>query len=84
MLLATARAGNVIGGGDWAKDRLIPDLVRNASKNLITPIRNPNSVRPWQNVLDPLNGYLMLGEKLLQGKKKLPQVITLGHVLKIH
>lgn len=68
MLMATARAGNVIGGGDWAKDRLIPDLVKNASRNLVTPIRNINSIRPWQHVLDPLNGYLKLGEKLLQGE----------------
>lgn len=65
MYLATARAGNVIGGGDWARDRLIPDLVRNASQSKTTPIRNPNSVRPWQHVLEPLNGYMMLGEKLL-------------------
>jgi len=65
MYLATARAGNVIGGGDWAKDRLIPDLVRNASQSNTTPIRNPKSVRPWQHVLEPLNGYMMLGEKLL-------------------
>jgi len=50
MYLATARAGNVIGGGDWAKDRLIPDLVRNASQDKTTPIRNPKSVRPWQHV----------------------------------
>lgn len=65
MYLATARAGNVIGGGDWARDRLIPDLVRNASQSKTTPIRNPKSVRPWQHVLEPLNGYMMLGEKLL-------------------
>lgn len=68
MLLATARAGNVIGGGDWAKDRLIPDLARNAASQKATSIRNPKSVRPWQHVLEPLSGYLMLGEKLLQGK----------------
>ena len=68
MRLATARAGNVIGGGDWAKDRLIPDLVRNASIGKVTPIRNPQSVRPWQHVLEPLHGYLMLGQKLLEGK----------------
>lgn len=67
MLLATARAGNVIGGGDWAKDRLIPDLVRNASVNMVTPVRNPNSIRPWQHVLEPIHGYLLLGEKLLSG-----------------
>lgn len=65
MYLATARAGNVIGGGDWARDRLIPDLVRNASQSKTTPIRNPKSVRPWQHVLEPLNGYMMLGGKLL-------------------
>lgn len=69
MLLATARAGNVIGGGDWARDRLIPDLVRNASVGKKTPIRNPNSVRPWQHVLEPLHGYLMLGEQLLLNNK---------------
>ena len=68
MRLATARAGNVIGGGDWAKDRLIPDLVRNASIGKVTPIRNPQSVRPWQHVLEPLHSYLMLGQKLLEGK----------------
>lgn len=66
MYLATARAGNVIGGGDWAKDRLIPDLVRNAAKKIETPIRNPKSVRPWQHVIEPLHGYLLLGEKLLK------------------
>jgi CDP-glucose 4,6-dehydratase len=70
MYLATARAGNVIGGGDWAKDRLIPDLVRSAAKKGETPIRNPKSVRPWQHVLEPLNGYLMLGEKLLLKQKE--------------
>lgn len=69
MFLATARAGNVIGGGDWAKDRLIPDLVRNTSSGKETPIRNPNSVRPWQHVVEPLHGYLMLGEKLLNKDK---------------
>ncbi len=70
MYLATARAGNVIGGGDWAKDRLIPDLVRNASIGKNTPIRNPKSVRPWQHVLEPLHGYLMLGEQLLLKNKE--------------
>lgn len=68
MLLATARAGNVIGGGDWARDRLIPDLVTHAAKGEVTKIRNPKSIRPWQHVLEPLSGYLMLGEKLLAGK----------------
>lgn len=78
MLLATARAGNVIGGGDWASDRLIPDLVRNASVERLTPIRNPSSVRPWQHVLDPLNGYLMLGEKLLKGQKEFASAFNFG------
>ncbi len=78
MLLATARAGNVIGGGDWACDRLIPDLVRNASINLPTTVRNPESIRPWQHVLDPLNGYLLLGEKLLAGEKKFATSFNFG------
>ena len=62
--VATARAGNVIGGGDWAADRLIPDLVRGAMKGLSVPIRYPRATRPWQHVLDPLRGYLMLAERL--------------------
>lgn len=81
MLLATARAGNVIGGGDWAKDRLLPDFVRNASKNQPTPIRNPNSIRPWQHVLEPLHGYLMLGERLLNGEKEFATAFNFGPVL---
>ena len=59
--LITARAGNVIGGGDMAKDRIIPDIVRALYKNEPIPIRNPFSIRPWQHVLEPLNGYLELG-----------------------
>jgi CDP-glucose 4,6-dehydratase len=66
---ATARAGNVIGGGDWAKDRLIPDLVRAASSGKTASIRNPDSIRPWQHVLDPLSGYLLLGQHLLEGNQ---------------
>lgn len=62
--LATARAGNVIGGGDWADDRLIPDLVRGLEANSEILIRNPNSVRPWQHVLEPLSGYIRLAELL--------------------
>lgn len=62
--LATCRAGNVIGGGDWGKDRLIPDIMRGILNNETIKIRNPNSTRPWQHVLDPLNGYLSLAEKL--------------------
>lgn len=78
FLLATARAGNSIGGGDWGNDRLIPDLVKNASIQSITTIRNPNSIRPWQHVLDPLNGYLLLGEKLLQGKAEFASAFNFG------
>lgn len=65
--VATARAGNVIGGGDWSEDRLVPDLVRAASSGEVAQIRNPGAVRPWQHVLDPLSGYLQLGQKLLAG-----------------
>lgn len=66
MNVATARAGNVIGGGDWAVDRLVPDFVRAILKGKKIVIRNPKAVRPWQHVLDPLAGYLLLAEKLYQ------------------
>lgn len=62
--LASARAGNVIGGGDWAEDRLVPDILRAFEKNQPVVIRNPHSTRPWQHVLEPLSGYLALAEKL--------------------
>jgi len=58
--VSVARAGNVIGGGDWAKDRIIPDIVRSLSKNETITVRNPDAVRPWQHVLEPLHGYLVL------------------------
>ena len=64
--VATARAGNVIGGGDWADDRLIPDLVRSLQKNERLSLRNPKATRPWQFVMEPLRGYLMLAEKLYE------------------
>lgn len=63
--VATARAGNVIGGGDFAPDRLVPDLVRAALSDRAPRLRHPDAVRPWQHVLDPLNGYLVLAERLL-------------------
>lgn len=66
--LATVRAGNVIGGGDWARDRLVPDLVRGFSAAQPVPIRNPGAVRPWQHVLEPLAGYLVVAERLLAGR----------------
>lgn len=62
--IASARAGNVIGGGDWAKDRIIPDIVRALSKNEPIEVRNPDAVRPWQHVLEPIGGYLHLGTKM--------------------
>ena len=68
-LLATARAGNVIGGGDWSEDRLIPDLVRAMATKESLEIRSPNATRPWQHVLESLSGYLLLGQKLIEGNK---------------
>jgi len=62
--VATARAGNVIGGGDWGQDRLIPDLMRAALARQTLHVRNPHSVRPWQHVLNPLSGYLVLAQQL--------------------
>jgi CDP-glucose 4,6-dehydratase len=70
MGLATARAGNVIGGGDWATDRLIPDFIRALENKSTLEIRYPNSLRPWQHVLEPLRGYLMLIEKQYENKTK--------------
>jgi len=78
ILLASARAGNVIGGGDWAVDRLIPDIMRAASKNKKVEIRNPEATRPWQHVLEPLSGYLLLGQKLLEGRKEFADAWNFG------
>ena len=62
--IASVRAGNVIGGGDWAKDRIIPDCIKAIESGIPIEIRSPKSVRPWEHVLEPLSGYLMLGEKM--------------------
>jgi len=62
--VASVRAGNVIGGGDWAADRIVPDIARALKKGVPVGLRNPGATRPWQHVLDPLHGYLMLGERL--------------------
>jgi len=62
--LASVRAGNVIGGGDWADDRLIPDILKSFERNKTVMIRNPKAVRPWQHVLEPLSGYLILAQNL--------------------
>lgn len=67
-VICSVRAGNVIGGGDWCTDRLIPDLVRSAETGIPTRIRNPRSVRPWQHVLEPLRGYLMLAAAILEDR----------------
>jgi CDP-glucose 4,6-dehydratase len=66
--VASVRAGNVIGGGDWATDRLVPDIIRSLLAGQSPQIRNPASIRPWQHVLDALSGYLMIGERLLDGQ----------------
>jgi CDP-glucose 4,6-dehydratase len=67
---ASVRAGNVVGGGDWGKDRLVPDCIRALSEGRAIEIRNPRAVRPWQHVLEPLGGYLKLGAALLQDPEK--------------
>ncbi len=66
--VASARAGNVIGGGDWGEDRLVPDIMRAAAAGAPIAIRNPEAVRPWQHVLNPLSGYLTIAEALLDGR----------------
>lgn len=76
--MATARAGNVIGGGDWAADRLIPDCVRSIEKGLEIEIRNPAATRPWQHVLEPLSGYLLLGHLLYTQGKQYAEGFNLG------
>lgn len=78
MNVATARAGNVIGGGDWAADRLIPDFIRAVLKREKIKIRHPKAVRPWQYVLDPLSGYLLLAEKLYKAGAKYAQAYNFG------
>ncbi|MBK9271785.1 MAG: CDP-glucose 4,6-dehydratase [Saprospiraceae bacterium] len=69
ILLASARAGNVIGGGDWNRDRLIPDLILSAVNHASVPIRNPHAIRPWQHVMDCLYGYLLLTRRMLLADK---------------
>jgi len=76
--LATARAGNVIGGGDWADDRLIPDIFRAFAASKPVLIRNPDATRPWQHVLEPLSGYLILGEQLFKNPNKFSEAWNFG------
>jgi CDP-glucose 4,6-dehydratase len=78
VALATARAGNVIGGGDWGEDRLIPDLARAAAGAAPTLIRHPGAVRPWQHVLEPLAGYLCLGRQLLDDPQAAAEAWNFG------
>ena len=77
-LIATARAGNVIGGGDWSENRLVPDLVRSIEAGIALEIRSPDATRPWQHVLDCLGGYLCLGSYLIQGKKSVAESFNFG------
>jgi CDP-glucose 4,6-dehydratase len=78
VAIASARAGNVIGGGDWAKDRLIPDIVTSFLENKPVLIRNPNAVRPWQHVLEPLEGYLNLSENLYNSGAEFAEAWNFG------
>jgi len=77
-LLASARAGNVIGGGDWSENRLIPDLMRAISNETTLEVRYPHATRPWQHVLEALSGYLCLGQKLIEGRKEFSQAWNFG------
>ena len=77
-LLASCRAGNVIGGGDWAKDRLMTDIMLSVSQNKKVTIRNPRATRPWQHVLEPLSGYLALGQKLLEERAEFGEAWNFG------
>jgi CDP-glucose 4,6-dehydratase len=76
--LAVGRAGNVIGGGDWSKDRLIPDIVKSLYHNNTISIRNPSAVRPWQHVIEPLFGYLELGKKLYEAPLRYSKEYNFG------
>ena len=76
--MTTVRAGNVIGGGDWGESRLVPDLVKAMMSNLILQIRDPNSIRPWQHVLDCLRGYLLVGQSHLMKNTDTPTSINFG------
>ena len=78
VLVASARAGNVIGGGDWASDRLVPDAMRAFASARPVRIRNPESTRPWQHVLDPLRGYLVLAERLHAGERSAAMAWNFG------
>ena len=78
VALATARAGNVIGGGDWSTDRLLPDLIRGFLANQPVLIRRPHAIRPWQHVLEPLHGYILLAEHLLSDPTRYATAFNFG------
>jgi CDP-glucose 4,6-dehydratase len=82
--IACARAGNVIGGGDWSTDRIMPDIIRSLQQKRIIEIRNPDSVRPWQHVLEPLIGYLQLGGLLNKNPEKYSKSYNFGPLAKDH
>lgn len=76
--IASVRAGNVIGGGDWAEDRIVPDAIRSLSRGEEIPVRNPSATRPWQHVLEPLGGYLLLAQNLYEDKQKFSTSFNFG------
>ena len=78
LSIATARAGNVIGGGDWAKNRIIPDCIRSLIKEEPIKLRNPNARRPWQHVIEPLSGYILLAERLHHNSKLYSDAFNFG------
>lgn len=80
LAIATTRAGNVIGGGDWSCDRLIPDLIRGFESAQPVLIRNPMAIRPWQHVLDPLQGYILLAERMLAGESRFASAFNFGPI----
>ncbi len=76
--IASVRAGNVIGGGDWALDRIIPDCIRALENNENIGVRNPKAIRPWEHVLEPLSGYLLLGQKMFEEENKYSEAWNFG------
>jgi CDP-glucose 4,6-dehydratase len=81
LAIATTRAGNVIGGGDWADDRIVPDAMRSLSAGVAIPVRRPQATRPWQHVLEPIGGYLLLAEKLSTGGDAFASAFNFGPAL---
>jgi CDP-glucose 4,6-dehydratase len=77
-MLASARAGNVIGGGDFSENRIIPDIIRSIEKNQTVKLRSPQSTRPWQHVLDPIFGYMILAMKLFNEGEKFATAYNFG------